>query len=395
MSGLKHFLVVFSLLLFGIFNIADAQEQEPVVYGIFFHSPSCPHCRDVIDNHWDGIQSEFGDTLKVLFVNVQIAEGGQLMQSTLDAMGIESNSVPMLILGETVLVGSSDIPALAPGIIHAGIDSGGIDIPSAPGIEEIFATALGDNYVVNEYSEARAETVFSDPANIMALMMFFALIVSLIVIVFAGFNPKIQHMIAGKIGFWVLILSTLSGIGLTGTLLIGSDNWRVSALVVATIMIQVVILFMIITQKYVKTVRDSVIPLLSIVGMLVAGYLSYVEITASEASCGLAGACNLVQQSQYASIFGVPIGIIGVVAYALLFGLGIAGRTNQTLFVPMLFLVGSGMIFSIYLTYLEPFVIGATCIWCLTSALIMMTLLWAVAPIALEAIHQKPSAIKS
>ena len=30
-----------------------------------------------------------------------------------------------------------------------------------------------------------------------------------------------------------------------------------------------------------------------------------------------------------------------------------------------------GLIFSIYLTFLEPFVIGATCAWCLTSAILM------------------------
>jgi uncharacterized membrane protein len=35
-----------------------------------------------------------------------------------------------------------------------------------------------------------------------------------------------------------------------------------------------------------------------------------------------------------------------------------------------------GVLFSIYLTFLEPFVIGATCAWCLTSAIIMILLLW-------------------
>jgi uncharacterized membrane protein len=35
-----------------------------------------------------------------------------------------------------------------------------------------------------------------------------------------------------------------------------------------------------------------------------------------------------------------------------------------------------GVIFSIYLTFLEPFVIGATCAWCLSSAVIITVLLW-------------------
>jgi uncharacterized membrane protein len=39
-------------------------------------------------------------------------------------------------------------------------------------------------------------------------------------------------------------------------------------------------------------------------------------------------------------------------------------------------MIAFGTLFSIYLTFLEPFVIGATCAWCLTSAIIMTALLW-------------------
>jgi len=50
-------------------------------------------------------------------------------------------------------------------------------------------------------------------------------------------------------------------------------------------------------------------------------------------------------------------------------------------------MVWIGTLFSIYLTFLEPFVIGASCIWCLTSAVIMTLLLWATTPAALQAIQ--------
>ena len=36
-----------------------------------------------------------------------------------------------------------------------------------------------------------------------------------------------------------------------------------------------------------------------------------------------------------------------------------------------------GVIFSIYLTFLEPFVIGATCMWCITSAIVITLQFWA------------------
>jgi len=45
-----------------------------------------------------------------------------------------------------------------------------------------------------------------------------------------------------------------------------------------------------------------------------------------------------------------------------------------------------GIAFSIYLTFLEPFVIGATCAWCLTSAIVMTALFWLAAPRARSAL---------
>jgi hypothetical protein len=35
-----------------------------------------------------------------------------------------------------------------------------------------------------------------------------------------------------------------------------------------------------------------------------------------------------------------------------------------------------GVLFSIYLTFLEPFVIGSTCAWCLSSAIVITLILW-------------------
>jgi uncharacterized membrane protein len=43
-----------------------------------------------------------------------------------------------------------------------------------------------------------------------------------------------------------------------------------------------------------------------------------------------------------------------------------------------------GTLFSIYLTFLEPFVIGATCIWCITSAIVITLLLWTTTGPALQ-----------
>lgn len=133
------------------------------------------------------------------------------------------------------------------------------------------------------------------------------------------------------------------------------------------------------------------VPVLVAVGVGVASYLSFVEVTQVEAVCGPVGDCNTVNQSEYATLFGIlPVGVLGLMGYGLiliLWGLGLWGPdflrepAKLGLWAAALF----GVAFSIYLTFLEPFVIGATCAWCLSSAVIMTLLLWAAAPEAAEA----------
>ena len=83
----------------------------------------------------------------------------------------------------------------------------------------------------------------------------------------------------------------------------------------------------------------------------------------------------------WARLFGVlPIGVLGLVGYAGLAGSWIAAtwgpeavRSRAWTAAWAMALVGTA--FSAYLTFLEPFVIGATCAWCLTSAVVMALML--------------------
>jgi uncharacterized membrane protein len=124
------------------------------------------------------------------------------------------------------------------------------------------------------------------------------------------------------------------------------------------------------------------IPILCLIGLGVAGYLAYVETAQVEAVCGPVGDCNTVQQSEYARLFGiVPIGILGMAGYGMIllaWTIGRFGRGWMSILagLALLGMTTFGMLFSIYLTFLEPFVIGATCAWCLTSALMMAALFW-------------------
>ena len=120
-------------------------------------------------------------------------------------------------------------------------------------------------------------------------------------------------------------------------------------------------------------------------------YLSYIEITQSQAICGPVGDCNSVQQSPYARLFGIlPIGVLGAAGYVLILFTWILQRYGpaqwrSTSSLAIWGLAWFGVIFSVYLTFLEPFVIGATCMWCITSAIVMTLILWLSTPAAKSA----------
>jgi uncharacterized membrane protein len=126
------------------------------------------------------------------------------------------------------------------------------------------------------------------------------------------------------------------------------------------------------------------LPLLAVVGAGVAAYLTWIETSGATAVCGPVGDCNTVQQSPYATLFGlVPVGALGLAGYGLvlvLWVLGQDGRTTAQLARRLLVAAALlGTLFSVYLTVLEPFVIGATCMWCLSSAIVMTAVLWLAA----------------
>ena len=134
------------------------------------------------------------------------------------------------------------------------------------------------------------------------------------------------------------------------------------------------------------------IPIAVIGGLAVAGYLTFIEATRAPVMCGPTGGCADVQNSKYAVLFGVlPVGVLGLVGYLAIFAGWLAWQFGP----PAIKKLGAlsiwamcifGVLFSIYLTFLEPFVIGATCMWCISSAVLMMILLLLSTPAAQQAL---------
>jgi uncharacterized membrane protein len=113
---------------------------------------------------------------------------------------------------------------------------------------------------------------------------------------------------------------------------------------------------------------------LAALGVLISAYLTWTHFAGLAPVCtGSGRGCETVQSSRYASILGIPVALLGLVAYG---GLIFSAALWREAGVYLGFLISLvGTLFSAYLTYLEIFVIGALCQWCLASAAIMVAAL--------------------
>lgn len=114
-------------------------------------------------------------------------------------------------------------------------------------------------------------------------------------------------------------------------------------------------------------------------GIVVSGYLVSKRFTGGSLACTRWAQCDVVNNSVYSQLFGIPVSVIGLVGYLLLLGLALTAlRTNGSaqrgiLLVSFVLSLG-GVGFSAYLTYLEIYVIEALCAWCIASAVIITVL---------------------
>jgi len=77
--------------------------------------------------------------------------------------------------------------------------------------------------------------------------------------------------------------------------------------------------------------------------------------------------CDIVNRSVYSTVLGVPDALIGIVGYAFLLVMATIYRTRAQ--TPYILLIAStaGLVFALYLTYIEKFVLATWCILCLSS----------------------------
>jgi uncharacterized membrane protein len=111
-------------------------------------------------------------------------------------------------------------------------------------------------------------------------------------------------------------------------------------------------------------------------GIGVAAYIAIAEADGGAPAClAGGGGCEKVAASSHSELLGVSVALIGIFGYALLLGAALLRGDGPRVAGFGLALAGFG--YSVYLTYLELFVIEAVCQWCLVSA-VLMTLLFAL-----------------
>ena len=116
-----------------------------------------------------------------------------------------------------------------------------------------------------------------------------------------------------------------------------------------------------------------VIAFVSVVGIAVATYITIVESGGGSPVCVAGGGgCATVAESSYSHIAGINIAIFGIIGYVGIFltAFFVADWARFGGFVMSL----GGFGFSVYLTYLEIWVIEAICQWCVGSAILMTIL---------------------
>jgi uncharacterized membrane protein len=327
--------LVLAVGLLGWSSVAWA--NPPVVRAALFYTPTCPHCHKVIEEVLPPLTQKYGAQLQIGMLDTSTPQGGAVYKAAVQQFSIPSErlGVPTLIVGSQVLVGEVEIPEKFPALIEAGLQAGGLDWPHLPGLVAALPTDLR---LTALKTLSVGDKLALDPVgNGLAILI----LVGMVAVIGRALYRWATRWTGGQ----------KLAVGRT------SKRWR--------------------KRSAESAWKIWAIPVLVAIGLVVSGYLSYVELTSTSAVCGPVGDCNAVQQSVYARLFGVfPVGVLGVFGNLAIGG---AWAVQQLASAPtaawakkgLLALTTVGVLFSLYLTLLEPFVIGAVCAWCLTSALVM------------------------
>ncbi len=310
---------------------APIRSETATVHAVLFFSSGCPYCNQVLTTTLPALQDQYKSQLSILLIEVVTLKDVENLYTLGASLGLskEQVAVPFLLIGSTPLVGVDEIESKFAALIDKYLTSGGMEYPDMPLLNEMLPSGIA----------------------------------------FTSYDPYLH-----------LVPPAATGPNPTGIAL----AWVIMVIMIIALILSVVMILRAFQGKPLrenKTWLDIAIPILSIIGLGAAIYLTYVEVTHTRALCGPVGDCNAVQSSPYAKLFGVlPIGLVGALGYIAILVTWFWRRYRRdslsNVAGPVMYgMALFGTLFSIYLTYLELFVIHAVCIWCLSSAVIITALM--------------------
>jgi len=300
---------------------ALAAPAGAVVRAILFTTLDCRDCAVAVRAALAPVLEEHGTSFEYQTVDVVNPADVDYLYEVAAAYGVPREAVdsPLIIVGDDLLMGEHMV-AEFPALVDKYLARGGVDWPSIP---------------------ARAGIIASSPTPSPAQ------------------TAPLETVSEGTSGFALAV---------------------VIMVLMVVVWIYALVAFALGKAFALPAWSDRLMPILLVIGIGIAAYLSYVETQSVDAVCGPVGDCNAVQRSPYATVFGIlPVGVLGILGYFAMFAAWLARRVLPKLAKPasILFfgMASLAVLFSIYLTYLEPFVIKAVCLWCLSSSVVVTLLL--------------------
>jgi len=306
-----------------------ADSGQVMVRAVLFHAPDCGECQEVFDFLLPALLEHYQGRIQIAAFDISHPAGAGLLRAASEARMVEqSTTLPVILAGGKAFAGLRSIA------LHLGDDFETLAAlpeasqwPAVPGMAELAAEGLSN-------LQTRLESAPTDEGS--------------------GPQPSSSaDNIANGLAVVVLLVMAL-------------------ALLHSLVRVR--------RPAKPATGNGALITAVVLAGLLVSAYTAYTSVAEAELTCGPIGNCAAVQNSEYAKLFGIPMGVLGLLGYTSILVTWLAARRlspkgGSWRWLPWA-LALFGVLFSLRLTALEPFVIGHTCLWCLGSALSVTATLW-------------------
>ena len=124
-----------------------------------------------------------------------------------------------------------------------------------------------------------------------------------------------------------------------------------------------------------RTILYSICAVLAVAGLADATYLTASHLSGETVTCLASTRCSEVLTSKYATLAGVPLALVGAIGYFTVFAAAtMAAFGTEKARRVLTIMIGVMFVGTLWLLYLQAFVIKAYCDYCLLSAAITFAL---------------------